>query len=611
MAILGAAVIALTALILTPSYAFYFDVTPKLAILLAGCGVALIWAVVSGGISVKPKMTAAFGGLALLTVFSLVTSAALSQNFDLSLFGTSWRRFGVTGQATVLLFAWLAAASCAGRPDRGRTLLWGISAAGVVSAIYGIAQYSGWDPILPASAYRVGEGTWQIVRPPGTMGHAGYFAAWLVMAAFAGLALRKSAITLLAAVPCAACVFLTGSRAGMLGLAAGAAVWLLWTRARISRRGMAIAGLALLAAGAFYYSPAGWRLRSRARWFAEDPRGGARLMLWRDSLHMASLRLPVGYGPETFESAFPRFESAELARTYPDFVHESPHNMFADALVAQGLPGLAALCGFCALGFAAAARLRRSQPRTAAGLAAALAGGIVSQQFAVFTLPTALAFFVIVAVAAGLASEARPIRLRAPAVVAAACVAAALLWAAAHFAAADYDLALTRRAVESGNIRSAVERYRQYGRIRLPGSAADLWYSRALRNLAQRASDPVLRLEALAQSGAAASRATATAEDPFNAWYNLAAFYAADNDAAGAERCLRAAIAAHPNWFKPHWTLARLLEAESRRGEAASEAALALRLNAGKDPEVAATLGAVALRETAPLRSRLSSEPRP
>ena len=53
---------------------------------------------------------------------------------------------------------------------------------------------------------------------------------------------------------------------------------------------------------------------------------------------------------------------------------------------------------------------------------------------------------------------------------------------------------------------------------------------------------------------------------------------------------LFAAIAAHPNWFKPHWTLAQVLRFESRREEAEREGALALDLDGGKHPEVARSL---------------------
>ena len=70
------------------------------------------------------------------------------------------------------------ALSCA--PSRRREAL---------TALYGIAQYFGWDPILPAAAYHIGEGIWTIVRPPGTLGYVSYFATWLLFVVFLSLAL--------------------------------------------------------------------------------------------------------------------------------------------------------------------------------------------------------------------------------------------------------------------------------------------------------------------------------------------------------------------------------------------------------------------------------------
>src|SRR5207245_2040087 len=113
---------------------------------------------------------------------------------------------------------------------------------------------------------------------------------------------------------------------------------------------------------AFYYSPLGAQLRARMRWSREDVRGGARLLLWRDSLRMALERPLLGYGPETFPTEFPRFQSAELARAFPDFYHESPHNVFLDALTSQGFPGLVILAGIAALGLYAATAARFAEP---------------------------------------------------------------------------------------------------------------------------------------------------------------------------------------------------------------------------------------------------------
>src|SRR6185436_17278910 len=101
----------------------------------------------------------------------------------------------------------------------------------------------------------------------------------------------------------------------------------------------------------------------------------------------------AGHGLETFTGEFPHYESVELARAYPDFAHESPHNIFLDALVAQGVPGLLLLIAACVVGWGAAWRARDRHPQVAGALAAALAAGVVSQQFTVFTIPTAAIFF--------------------------------------------------------------------------------------------------------------------------------------------------------------------------------------------------------------------------
>ena len=594
MPLFQAAAIGLLALIITPGYFFYFDVTPKLVVLLLATAVSL------GEVATRRfRPQRAFSLLLALSLCSLAVSTALSPRPALSLFGSNWRRHGSATQAAVLLFAWIMIA----RGPHIVTVLRAVAAAGALTAIYGIAQYFGWDPLLPAAAYHIGEGVWTIVRPPSTLGYVSYFATWLLFVIFLSLALAAQETGVMArrlAQCCAAlslcAMVLTGTRAALLGAAAGAAVWLCWRGVRLPRRALVVgltAFLAVLLAGAaFYYSTPGGQLRSRARWFAEDPWGGARPKLWRDSLLMGVARPLAGYGPETFTAEFPHWESVDLAQAYPDFAHESPHNIFLDALVAQGAPGLLLLAGFCAAGFAAAWRLRAKHRNTAACLAAALAAGIVSQQFTVFTIPTAVIFYTTIALAIGLARESVPTHndagSRVPLAIACSAVALALLYLAVRFAIADHSLGLAKRSLESGDVPAAAARYAESDRERLPGTASDLWYSRALLATGQ--------LGALGASTAAGLRATQTAEDPFNAWYNLSVLYATRNDAAGAERSLRSAITANPNWFKPHWMLAQVLRLDSRLAEAEREAAVAARLNAGRNPEVARTLQEIRAR---------------
>ena len=559
MALVQAVAIGLIALLITPGFFFYFDITPKLILVLLLCA--------ASGAGSRPALRSAFSVVVLASLLSLALSTVLSPTPAISAFGTNWRRFGAVPQAAILLSAWYLSAHA----HHVIPMLRIIAIAGALTAVYGIAQFFGVDPILPAAAYHIGEGIWTIVRPPSTLGYVSYFATWLLFVIFLSLAIPGRIWKLVAALAAAAMLF-TGTRAAMLGFAAGLAVWLFWRGWRVSWRVIA-AAVAVLAAGAiFYYSTPGWQLRSRTRWFVEDPWGGPRPLLWRDSLRMAAHRLPAGFGPETFTAEFPHYQSAELARAYPDFAHESPHNIFLDALVAQGLPGLLVLVALCAVGFRAAWRVRDHHPTVAPALAGALAAGLIAQQFTAFTIPTAVIFFTTIALAAGL--DAPPPERIHPFALAP----IALLWVyfALRFGLADRALQLTKNSLAAGDTRAAAEHYQS---ARMPGASSDLWYSRALT----RAGD-------LPNAIAAGVRATETAEDPFNAWYSLSALYAAQNDVPRAEASLRNAIKANPTWFKPHWTLARLLALTGRAAEARTEAAAAVDLDAGKHGEVAQSL---------------------
>ena len=585
MRVLQAVTIGLIALTIAPGYLFYFDVTPKVAVLLVGTAALLAAGAVRGA-------SKSFSVLILLNLVSLAVSTALSTRPGLSLMGTNWREFGLVPQAAALLFAW----SIAGCPGNARVVLRGVAISGAAAGVYGIAQYFGWDPFLPAAAYHIGEGIWTIVRPPGTLGYVSYFATWLVVSAFLSLALETMETAAawrwtarIAAAICAVAMLLTGTRAAMLGLAAGAVVWLYLRGFRLTRRMAAGAAAVALVGAAFYFSPPGWNLRSRTRWFTEDRLGGGRPELWRDTLQMARRRLAAGYGPETFTAEFARFESPGLAAAYPDFEYESPHNMFLDALTAQGIPGFAALVALCAAGLIAAFRARNAESPY---LAAALTAGLVSQQFTGLTIPTA----VIVYTTIGRVCFSLPSPMRREAAWQASLrwlLALALLYCAVRLTVADAALARAQRALETGDATAAAAQYGRYERWRFPGASADLWYSRASLLLAQKAAQPAVRLQALLQAQAAARRATAMANDPFDAWYNLAAFDAMNNDSGAVERDLRESIAARPNWFKPHWALARLLALEARREEAGREAALAVALDGGKDTEVTRTLAEI------------------
>src|ERR1019366_3783088 len=94
--------------------------------------------------------------------------------------------------------------------------------------------------------------------------------------------------------------------------------------------------------------------------------------------------------------------------------------------------------------------------------------------------------------------------------------------------------------IAAGDLMSAAAHYEASGKT------SDLWYSRALLGVAGKGPTVTLRLQAFQLADAAGERPTRTAEEAFDAWLSLSSSRAAQNDVPGADRCLRAAIAAHP-----------------------------------------------------------------
>jgi hypothetical protein len=504
-----------------------------------------------------PAAVRRLGLLLAAQVAWLAVATALSERPDLSVAGTNWRRFGLVTQSALAACAFLVAAVISARPALGAWMLRMLAGAAALAALYGIAQYFGLDPWIDPKAYRVGEGEWMIVRPPSTLGHANYAGVIYLAGGFAGAAVGGAAGRA-SAVACAVAVLLGGSRAAMLGLVAGGLV-LAWPP---NRRRFAWLAAALAAVALFYFTPPGQRFRARVRWFLEDPRGGARLMLWQGTLALAAERPLAGWGPETYTEVFARRQPAELSAAYPDFYHESPHNIFLDALAAQGIPGLLLLAAICAVGVTAA----RGSP-----LLAPLVAMLVALQFNTFILPTALSLYVVVALAVARASACRAgTRAGAwPVLTRFIPVPLAILWLTFTASLALWDRQLKRvdSAIAAGNVEQASRHWTAAQRVKPWGAAADLWYSRRLLPLATGSA------AAFHQALAAGREATRTAEDPQNAWFHLSTLHALVGDAANTERCLRNAIEAAPTWPKPRLTLSRLLRLTGQVEEAEREAA--------------------------------------
>jgi hypothetical protein len=155
MAILLSAILALLPLTLAPSLLFYYDITPKIVVLLTGTAIGLILA--RREAQARSPELRVFGMLLIAQAASLAVSTAFSSDAALSLGGSMWRRFGLISQVAMLLFAWFAAQYAAGDAGRVRHLIRAIAVAGIPAAVYGIFQYFGWDPFIDKSLYHIGE----------------------------------------------------------------------------------------------------------------------------------------------------------------------------------------------------------------------------------------------------------------------------------------------------------------------------------------------------------------------------------------------------------------------------------------------------------------------
>lgn len=596
MRIVAGLTVLTASLVLAPGLFFYYDITPKIVIVFLGAAALAVAASLqrirlSGAVA---RYAALAAGMAVVSA----TAALLSPEPSLAWAGSNWRRLGAVTEIALLVIGVATALSAS---SFRLSILRALTLAGFLASIYAVFQYFGVDPLIRGSAYAAGEGEFRIVRPPGTLGHSNYFGIFLIWALASGAAVAitdrmpwrwfasASIVTMLAA------LVLTGSRGAWLGAVVFAIV-LGGLRRPAMKLVAAVAIVGAVVLATFYFSPAGARLRARAFWISEDAAGGARLLLWRDSAKMVAARPILGFGPDAFTAEFPKFQSPELSRAYPEFYHESPHNMFLDTLTATGVTGLALLLSM--IGVALSAGWRNRADSSVPVLLAGAIGAIVAQQFAVFTAPTALLFYCFLGLLAGLpAGEGGVVSRRTPVIAFAGLAAVFFCWTAYRVATADSALDRVQRALRDQRPAEAAEALQTAERYRQSGVTADIPLARLAVAAVATAREPIAKIAFSRMASSLAEEATTVAEQRPNAWYNLAVMQSGANDAALVESSLRRAISASPNWFKPHWTLARLLAHAGRSEEARREALMALELGGRKYDEVTSTLGPI-LRST-------------
>ncbi len=505
---------------------------------------------------------------------SLMLSTLFSSQPALSFAGTVWRRFGSIEQMAALTITCAALSFAVTDALWVRSLFRAISVTGGVGAVYGIAQFFGFDPFIDPALYKITV-FGGIVRPPATMGHAIYFAAWLTPVAL--LAARSAAeepdriwkrvhgaVALLASVA----ILLSGTRGAVLAVAAGAAALALRDRKMLRRFALAAAGIAI-GGGLLALLPAGETLRHRLYQWRQDL-GGPRMMLYREAPALMLSHPVLGTGPETFAVEFRKIESAEMSRAYPDFYHETPHNALIDAAVGQGAPGLLILGCLFALGMAS------KKP----GIQAALIGIFVSSQFASFTIVEAVFLWTLTGLAVAptglkVATRTAPKWVSVVASVSAVvCIGTALLLAVPD--AADQNVA---DAVADKDFRAATESFDTSLRWSwgLPGY--ELFLSRQMATLGRALGGGPQSAPAWAKASEASELAEKRGEERFSAAYQSSVLAIVSGDLARSEGKAREAIELAPNWYKPHMLLSQILSAMGKSGEAATEQAEGTRLN--------------------------------
>ena len=301
---------------------------------------ALAVALLRYGTAIIPRtrlhlLIAAYVGIALL-------SAAFAENRLIAFFGERERMLGL---AFILDMAVLyAAVAVAFRDRRDWAALGGAVALGAAATLlYGAVQVSGEDPVRWAEAWR-----------GSTFGNTDMFGHFLstIAAACAAVALSAArpfarvvaAVLLAAALPLAV---LTATRGAVLGIGAGACALIVLLALERRRRGATVlplaagTSLALVIAAA---AVAGSTLADRVAGTLRGEGVQARLHIWDSALRAALDRPLLGWGPDSFGVAYPRYRQPGSQRYLdPPYSVDQAHDWVLQQAATVGFLGLAVL----------------------------------------------------------------------------------------------------------------------------------------------------------------------------------------------------------------------------------------------------------------------------
>ena len=327
---------------------------------------------------------------------------------------------GTYNQGTGYLF-WAACLAVwatlrrAGLTRRQRdVVLSAVVATGVVVGLLALLQVMHWGPLQFRMGFRA-DG-----RAGSTLGNPVYAGSYMALVALVGLdrlaratgALARSAWAVGLAVIVGG-LLSTLSRAGFLGLVAGAVVWGVLTLTtsregdRASRSGVATAVTVVLVVALvgqvlvprLHQTPAA--TKAAAGIDVEAARGfGARPLIWQTAIRAIVDRPILGWGPNSFRFASFRHATAERLRAEPGVRDGDAHDLFLEISATWGVPGLVLLLAW--VGMVAVGLWRRMRAGPSGGVSCLGLGALASFVVSSAATPQHLAVTALVVVLLGL-----------------------------------------------------------------------------------------------------------------------------------------------------------------------------------------------------------------
>lgn len=315
------------------------------------------------------------GGWRAIGLLLFLGAAALSTLWSLDPEASRW----AAGEALKMALVFVSAASLLGSPASVRRITWTIALAGCVPAYYTVMNsIDGIDLLEGYRARWIGS-----FYDPNRLAMAVVISAMLLLTLWNRVqgVLSRVAISLMIGLQLWA-VLVTYSRGAFLGLATGLLVFIVAGRGNRARS-IAVVGAVVLSLLAL--APARfWSRTETIGAYQEDASAQGRIDAWRTAGNILVRRPMTGVGAAAFTSAWASYAPDDAGR-HPYVAH----NLFLEVAAELGIPTLLGFLAFLAacIGSAWRATARDSPVRVEArGIVAAIAGYLVCQMFAGFTL---------------------------------------------------------------------------------------------------------------------------------------------------------------------------------------------------------------------------------